>query len=73
LLIVWHVMCDTGHHGWSETCGCPGQANNLAPLQTNILENFQRRRWLVNIFEGGMPRLWIIFGESFLYVETWLY
>jgi hypothetical protein len=38
---------DISEQGWSETCGCPGQANNLVPP----FKLFWSTRGLVNLLE----------------------
>ena len=60
--------------GWPETRGHPGQAVDLAPLETGVFfKLFWYRMGLMNIFFEGVPKLLIIFREIPLRVENLRY
>jgi hypothetical protein len=61
---IYTVIRDTERH-----IGAPGQANILAPLHTNMLQNFWSTTRLANLFWGNVPKLRIIFKEILSRVE----
>jgi len=54
------------------THGRPGQVNNLSPLKPTFFTFFWRNMALA-IFLSSVPKLWIVFGDIFSSVETWIY
>ena len=52
-----------------KTCGRPGQAINLAPLEADILKTFDLEQgW--RIFSGHVPKLRILVGEILSSLEN---
>ena len=51
----------------------PGQANNVALLQTDILETFFRLTELANLFDGACPNGGGFAETFFPRVDTWFY
>jgi len=46
-----------------QTCWCPQNATNLAPLQTDIFKSFRPRTELVNILGKRVPKIQRVFEE----------
>jgi hypothetical protein len=54
------------------TRGRPGQVNNLSPLESTFF-TFFRRNMALAIFLNSVPKSWVVFGDIFSSVETWVY